>query len=143
VDGFQGFNLLTYGIQIPVGSLKPKSYAAPFADLAKPLPAIGEANGVGVYASVSRQRVTLRRTDDRPLDSGPWIQVNRLANPLFNEVLVALRDKDRYNRTSPEGDASFATYAENPEVAGLINFVFGTAIRPAGVWTFGRCLFRM
>jgi hypothetical protein len=132
VDGFQGFNLLTYGIQIPVGSLKPKSYAAPFADLAKPLPAIGEANGVGVYASVSRQRVTLRRTDDRPLDSGPWIQVNRLANPLFNEVLVALRDKDRYNRTSPEGDASFATYAENPEVAGLINFVFGTAIPTSG-----------
>src|SRR4030095_5700031 len=56
-------------------------------------------------------------------------QVNRLANPLFNEVLVALKDKDNYNRTSPPGDAQFATYALNSELAFLINFVFGTALQ--------------
>lgn len=132
IDGFKGFNLLTYAIQIPVSSLTTKPYAAPFADLAQPLPAIGNATGVGVYASVSRQRITLRQSDAAPTHSGPWVQVNRLANPLFNEVLVALRKKDEYNRTSPTGDAAFATYAENPEVAGLVNFVFGTSIPTSG-----------
>ena len=132
VDGFQGFNVLAYGIQIPVESLQAKPYTAPFADLANPLPALGQAHGVGVYASVSRQRVTLRRSNDRPAESGPWVQVNRLANPLFNEVLVALRDKDNYNRTAPTADAAFAKYAENPEVATLINVVFGTAIPTTG-----------
>ena len=29
-----------------------------------------------------------------------------MGNPLFNEVLVALKDKDRYNRTSPSKDAN-------------------------------------
>lgn len=132
VDGFKGFNLLTYAIQIPVESLPAKPYLAPFADLAKPLPAVGEAKGVGVYASVSRPRITLRRTDGAPQTSGPWIQVNRLANPLFNEVLVALRKKDEYNRTLPTGDTAFATYAENPEIATLINVVFGTSIPATG-----------
>ncbi|MBL9139792.1 MAG: DUF4331 domain-containing protein [Verrucomicrobiales bacterium] len=132
IDGFKGFNLLTYAIQIPVSSLNAKPYAAPFADLAQPLPAIGNATGVGVYASVSRQRITLRQSDAAPTHSGPWVQVNRLANPLFNEVLVALRKKDEYNRTAPTGDAAFATYAENPEVAGLVNFVFGTSIPTSG-----------
>jgi hypothetical protein len=132
VDGFKGYNVLSFGIQIPVASLPSFTYTVPFADLANPLPAIGASSGVGVYASVSRQRITLRVTDGAPVNSGVWIQVNRLANPLFNEVLVALKDKDKYNRTSPNGDTQFATYAANPEVANLINLVYGTAIPATG-----------
>jgi Domain of unknown function (DUF4331) len=139
VDGFKGFNVLTYGIQIPVSSLPSFEYTAAFADLANPLPAVAPANGVGVYASVSRARTTLRKTDGDAIHSGPWIQVNRLANPLFNEVLVALQDKDKYNRTKPTGDAAFSTYAENPEVAKLINLVvFGTPDGSSPLATTGR-----
>ena len=136
VDGFKGFNVLSFAMQIPVDSLPSIPYTAPFADLAKPLPALGEANGVGVYASVSRRRITLRRTNAEPVHSGPWIQVNRMGNPFFNEGLVALKDKDRFNRTSPTGDADptvgFATYARNPELAFLINTVFGTSFATTG-----------
>lgn len=129
VDGFKGFNVLTFALQIPVQSLQASAYTALFADLASALPSVGPAMGVGVYATVSRPRTTLRRTDGAPISSGPWIQLNRLGNPLFNEAFVALRDKDRYNRTSPTGDAAaFATYASNPELAVLVNTVFGTAI---------------
>jgi hypothetical protein len=132
VDGFKGFNVLAYAIQIPVASLPSFVYTAPFANLGNPLPAVGQATGVGVYASVSRPRVTLRRSDGDPVSSGPWIQVNRMGNPLFNEVLVALKDKDGYNRTLPTGDTVFATYALNPEVALLINVVFGTSLPTTG-----------
>lgn len=132
-DGFKGFNVLGFAIQIPIASLPEFAYTAPFANLAAPLPALGLSHGVGVYASVSRPRITLRRTDGDPLPSGPWIQVNRMGNPLFNEGLVALRDKDNYNRTLPTGDtAVFATYALNPELALLINFVFGTTFAATG-----------
>jgi hypothetical protein len=55
-----------------------------------------------------------------------------MGNPLFNEVLVALKDKDNYNRTSPPGDTAFATYADNPEIAFLINSVFGTSFVTTG-----------
>jgi len=114
-DGFKGYNVLSYAIQIPISSLTPGSYTDPLSGTA--------ATGVGVYASVSRPRITLRQSGGNPVNSGPWIQVNRLGNPLFNEVFVALRDKDKYNRTSPPADAQFSTYAENPEVAKLINLV--------------------
>jgi hypothetical protein len=131
VDGFQGFNVLNYALQIPVASLTPGTYTDPIFGT--------PATGVGVYASVSRPRITLRRTNDTPVSSGPWIQVNRMGNPLFNEVLVALQDKDKYNRTAPTADAQFATYALNPEVAFLINFVlFGDPTGGSPLPTTGR-----
>ncbi len=123
VDGFQGFNVLTYALQIDVSSLPSLAYTDPF---------FGPANGVGVYASVSRKRTRLLKADGDPVHSGPWVQVNRLGNPLFNEVLVALKDKDKYNRTSPPADAQFATYAENPELATLLNVVYGTSFPTTG-----------
>jgi hypothetical protein len=124
VDGFKGFNVLCYGIQIPVSQLPQREYKDPF---------FGAAKGIGVYASVSRKSITLRGGDNDPINTGHWVQVNRMGNPLFNEVLVSLKDKDSYNRTSPKVDATrFATYAENPEVAVLINTVFGTSFATSG-----------
>ncbi len=118
VDGFKGFNVLTIAIQIPIADLPASMYQDAF---------FGTQTGVGVYASVSRQQITFRNTGNNVQSFGNWVQVNRLGNPLFNEVLVATVDKDRYNATSPDADAQYATYASNPEVASLINVVFGTA----------------
>lgn len=117
VDGFKGFNTLHYSIVIPLSQLP--SY--PYTGALQPA-----STGVGVYASVSRRANTLRRTTFNNRDNGKWVQVNRLGNPLFNEVLVAIADKDRYNRTVPTEDAEFfQKYAETPELAALINIVFG------------------
>ncbi|MGB5774905.1 MAG: DUF4331 family protein, partial [Sedimenticolaceae bacterium] len=99
VDGFKGFNVLSYAIQIPLSELSPAPYTAAFADLGNPenpLPSAAQATGVGVYASVSRKRIRLLRDHREPLNVGPWVQVNRMGNPLFNEALVALADKDNY-----------------------------------------------
>ncbi len=138
VDGFKGFNVQHYAIVIPLDQLPSIPFNAPFTD--GQAPGVGPRSGVGVYASVSRSRVTLRATNASPLSSGPFIQVNRLANPLFNELLVAIADKDNYNRTAPTEDAaSFATYAMNPEVAALINaVVFGDPSGATPLVTSGR-----
>ena len=68
----------------------------------------------------------MRKDDGTRENNGGWIQVSRLGNPLFTEGLVAFKDKDRFNRTAPTDDAMFATYARNPELATLINAVYGT-----------------
>lgn len=117
VDGFKGFNVLTFAVQIPLSDLPELPYSDAF---------FGDQMGVGVYASVARRQFTERVAGDDIRSTGPWVQVNRLGNPLFNEVLVALADKDRYNATDPADDAQFMTYAENPEVAALLNIVYGT-----------------
>src|SRR5207245_8427957 len=81
----------------------------------------GDQQTVGVYASTSRKRVRILRNEDNN-DVGGWVQVARQGNPLFNEGLVAIADKDLYSRTSPENDnVLFRKYAENPELGSLIN----------------------
>ncbi|MEQ9616860.1 MAG: DUF4331 domain-containing protein [Phycisphaerales bacterium] len=117
VDGFKGFNVLTIGMQIPLQSLPEFQYQDAF---------FGLQTGVGVYASVSRPQTTVRNADGSVSNTGPWIQVNRLGNPLFNEGLVAFRDKLAFNTSSPTGDSAFAKHASDPELARLINFVFQT-----------------
>ena len=57
-----------------------------------------------MYATTSRRRVKiLGPAGDANL--GDFVQVARQGNPLFNEGLVAIKDKDLYSRTSPEVDA--------------------------------------
>ena len=121
VDGFKGYNVLTYAIQIPIASLPT---ALPYTDAF-----FGASQGVGVFASVSRPRITLRSTVGPNVSSGPFIQVNRLGNPLFNEALVSLRDKDNFNRTLPVNDIAngYDAYARTPELALLLNVVYGTS----------------
>ncbi|MBL8879996.1 MAG: DUF4331 domain-containing protein [Phycisphaerales bacterium] len=118
-DGFKGFNVLTMCLQIPVADLPALPYTSAF---------FGAQTGVGVFATCSRQQTRTLNPNGVWTNSGPWIQVNRLGNPLFNEVLVALADKNRYNVQLPTSDAtSFVQYARTPELPGLINFVYGTS----------------
>jgi hypothetical protein len=106
-DAQGGFNVHTMVLNIPLDDIG------------------GDQQVAGVYATTSRQRVTiLQRSLRQPptRTRGPFIQVGRQGNPLFNEGLVAIEDKDLYSRTSPSSDSSlFRKYAESPELAKLLN----------------------
>ncbi|MDP4301098.1 DUF4331 domain-containing protein [Leptothrix discophora] len=60
---------------------------------------------------------------------GAWTQVSRLGNPLVNEVVIGLPDKDRFNASKPKDDLQFATYVTNPSLPRLLEIALGT---PAG-----------
>lgn len=127
VDGFKGFNVLSVAMQIPLSKLDELGIPAPYDSVF-----FGQQTGVGVYASVSRPRITVRKNDGTKVLAGGWAQVSRLGNPLFTEGLVAFADKDRFNRTPATQDAQFAKYARNPELATLINTVYGTSFAATG-----------
>jgi hypothetical protein len=58
-------------------------------------------------------------------EGGAWTQVSRLGNPLFNEVLIGMDDKDRFNGAKPKNDvANFIDYVTNPSFPTLIQTVF-------------------
>ena len=107
-DSQGGFNMHLLSLVIPVSELG------------------GDQQAVGVYATTSRRQVRLIR-ERGDATGGNWVQVGRQGNPLFCEGLVAIADKDRYNRSTPASDnALFRKYAETPELAKLINvLVFG------------------
>jgi hypothetical protein len=58
---------------------------------------------------------------------GPWVQVSRLGMPLVNEVVIGLKDKDKFNGSRPKDDAQFADYVTNPTLPALIEILFGDA----------------
>jgi len=114
VDSQGGFNVHTMALNIPLDEIG------------------GDRQIVGVYATTSRHRVTiLTPPHNRALADG-FVQVARQGNPLFNEALVALEDKDVYSRTNPTQDNDlFRKYAEKPELAALINaLVFHADVAP-------------
>ena len=105
-DSQAGFNLHLMALAIPVSELG------------------GDQQVAGVYATTSRRRVTVLSDSKQPETAGDWIQVARQGNPLFNEGLVAIEDKDLYSRTKPTVDAArFRKYAMKPELAKLLNLL--------------------
>jgi len=114
VDSQGGFNVHTMALNIPLAEIG------------------GDRQVVGVYATTSRRRVTILTSAHDPILADGFVQVARQGNPLFNEGLVALEDKDLYSRTSPTRDKDlFRKYAERPELAALINaLVFNADVAP-------------
>ncbi|MDR3456563.1 MAG: DUF4331 domain-containing protein [Verrucomicrobiae bacterium] len=109
-DSQAGFNIHLMSLSIPVSELG------------------GDNQSVGVYATTSRRQLRVLGTSDNGgVVFGSYVQVGRQGNPLFNEALVAIADKDLYSRTSPTQDkALFSKYASTPELAHLLNaIVFG------------------
>ncbi len=54
-------------------------------------------------------------------------QVSRLGNPLVNEAVIGLKDKDRFNRSEPADDARFLKYVTNPTLPAILEILFGAA----------------
>jgi Domain of unknown function (DUF4331) len=54
---------------------------------------------------------------------GAWVQVSRLGMPLVNEVVIGLKDKDRFNASKPKDDGQFADYVTNPTLPALLDSV--------------------
>jgi hypothetical protein len=80
---------------------------------------------IGVYASASRQKTSVWDQDTgRMQGHGPWQQVSRLGNPLFNEVIVPMSRKDRWNAIEPDDDSQFAKYVAQPELARLLPVLY-------------------
>ncbi|WP_372658454.1 DUF4331 domain-containing protein [Hydrogenophaga sp.] len=64
---------------------------------------------------------------------GAWTQVSRLGNPLVNEVVIGLPDKDKFNASSPKDDAQFLTYVTNPTLPKLLSLVLGSEVAPTNL----------
>lgn len=65
------------------------------------------------------------------IQGGAWTQVSRLGNPLVNEVVIGLDDKDKFNSSKPKNDAAnFADYVTNPTLPALIQTLFPAAAAP-------------
>ncbi|MBX3161899.1 MAG: DUF4331 domain-containing protein [Deltaproteobacteria bacterium] len=93
--------------------------------------ATGKKSVLGLYASADRAELTYRSRAFGEEHFGQGVQVSRLGWPLVNEVIIPLRDKDRFNRSNPVNDVTnFGQYILDPEVPKLLNAVLGAGCAP-------------
>ena len=95
----------------------------------------GKEPVIGTWATASLPR-TLTLTPNPSLENphrhtGPFTQVSRLGNPLVNEVVIGLPDKDRFNASQPVNDVQeFGDYVLFPTLPPLVNTLFGVPVPP-------------
>ncbi|MEU4692937.1 DUF4331 domain-containing protein [Actinoplanes sp. NPDC023714] len=80
---------------------------------------------IGVWTSASRRQVEVRNNKNgNDVVVGPQVQVSRLGNPLFNEVIVPMAEKDRWNSLPPSEDKRFAEFVATPELGALLPVLY-------------------
>ena len=112
-DSLRYKNITTFAIEVP----------------AECLTGSGPTIGGWTTAALRRNRtLTENPTFLEPSnETGDFVQVSRLGMPLVNEVVIGLKDKNRFNASKPNGDAQFLDYVTNPTLPELLEILFGAA----------------
>ena len=128
-DDLAGYNVHSIVLQVPEQRVTRDG---------KPVASAKASNAVvGVWASTERPRVQVTNAPTafaakshghrhRGRAAGERdVQVSRLGNPLVNELVIPLGEKDFFNATQPSDDLrNFGKFVLNPEPARLLNALF-------------------
>lgn len=113
VNSLAASNVHTLALQVPIEQLT--RYGNRPSDITEP------ESVIGVWTAAYRQRVEILGHGRGDADwSGPFVQVSRLGEPLVNELLIGIGEKDYWNTQPPAGDARFAGFYTNPLLAQLL-----------------------
>lgn len=96
-DTLKGYNVNSIALQVPT-SMIVESHDQPI---------------VGIWSTTQRKNA-----------QGYFTQVSRLGMPLVNEVVNPLKDKDKFNASSPWNDGDFLKNVTNPELPKLIEAIY-------------------
>ncbi len=109
------FNITSLALEIPIACLTE-----------------GDDPVIGAWTTASLPQAEVR--DPSPtyeqisIFGGAWVQRSRLSNPLVNELVIGLPDKDLFNAAEPTQDAALATYVTNPTLPALLDILFRDAV---------------
>lgn len=113
VNSLAASNVHTLALQVPIEQLT--RYGNRPSDITKP------ESVIGVWTAAYRQRVEiLDRGRGDAQWSGPFVQVSRLGEPLINELLIGIGEKDYWNTQPPAGDSRFLGFYTNPLLTQLL-----------------------
>ncbi len=118
-DTVSGYSVNAIAIEIPVSMLTRTGNVEA---------ASSTAATIGVWGTTSRPRLTTRRAPLPQANSGSWSQVQRMGNPLINELLIGTGSKDRFSMDQPKNDSQFANFFLDPTLARVINALTAGAV---------------
>jgi len=116
-----GFNVNTIVIEIPIRLLTSDGAVHSATD---------PKGTIGAWATTSRTEVTIRPSPSPAQNFGKLAQIQRLGNPLVNELIIGTGSKDYWSMSAPVNDAQFASFDLDPLLARVFNAVYGINIPP-------------
>jgi Domain of unknown function (DUF4331) len=117
-DDVSGYNVNTIALQVPITLLTQDGN----------MPGMDDPDAtVGTYGATFRHMVEQRRPERPVKGTGRFVQVQRMGNPLFNELIIGTGFKDLWSRSGPEDDAQFADFALDPLIARATQAAFAGA----------------
>ena len=122
VNGTKHLSVHSIALQVPISDLTRDGSSA--------FTGAGDSRAVvGVWTAAYRRKARILSEAEEEgsadgVESGPWVQVSRLGNPLFNEVIVPMAKKDLWNSLPPAADTGFEAYVEHPELGKLLPFLY-------------------
>ena len=113
-DDVAGFNVNAIAIEVPIEML---TADGELHDADDPLATIG------VWGTTSRPRVKVysRRPGGAARTSTSVVQIQRMANPLINELLIGVGSKDKFSMSQPKDDSQFSSFVLDPVIARALN----------------------
>jgi hypothetical protein len=119
VDATKDLNVHSIALQIP------KVWLTSTGSTPGPMPTDPNdpMSSIGIYTAAFRRKARILE-GAQDIESGPWVQVSRLGNPLFNEVIVPMSRKDEWNNTRPLADIDFKNYVAHPELQTLLPILY-------------------
>ncbi|HCC58079.1 MAG TPA: DUF4331 domain-containing protein, partial [Solibacterales bacterium] len=118
-DFVSGYNVNTIALEVPIAMLTRTGTQVPATDTAAT---------IGVWGTTSRPRVLVRRSPQPFVSSGSFAQVQRMGNPLINELIIGTGSKDYWSMSEPKDDSQFASFDLDPLLARVLNAVYGINI---------------
>jgi hypothetical protein len=107
-----GYNVNSIVLEVPITMLTVDGGAHP---------ASAKQAVIGTWGTTSRPNVRILGDDAAGSEFG-YSQVQRMGNPLINELIIGTGYKDQFSTSAPDNDAQFANFFLNP----LLATVFGT-----------------
>jgi hypothetical protein len=118
-DTVSGYAVNSIALEVPIAMLTRSGAIEPPSS---------SAATIGLWATTSRPRTTVRRAPDPAVSSGTFFQVQRMGNPLINELLIGTAHKDRFSMDQPRNDAQFSSFFLDPALARVVNALTSGAV---------------
>jgi|HubBroStandDraft_1064217.scaffolds.fasta_scaffold00806_20 hypothetical protein len=114
-DNVAGYNVNVIAIQVPITMLTSTGQLEP---------PTSPAATIGSWGTTSRPAITIRKSPAPISYEGTYQQVQRMGNPLINEVIIGTGFKDFWSMSQPVNDSQFASFDLDPELARVLNAAY-------------------
>lgn len=109
-DDVAGFNVNVIAVELPISMV---------TRVGAKVAANHPAATIGAWGTTSRPSIKILSTEPGgPPELSPFVtQIQRMGNPLINELIIGTGDKDKFSMSQPRDDVQFASYVLDPLLA--------------------------